>query len=325
MKKVLVIQSMHEAGMDLLRGRPDVEMELIENLPVEAVRERIADVHGIAVRTMVLTEDLLKDAPHLEVVSRHGVGCDSVPVDYLTTRGIPVAIAAGANSRAVAEHVMMMMLNLAKRAAFFDTATRKIDWTVRSKPTTWELEGKTVLIIGFGRIGRLLAPLCRAFGMRVLLCDIALDETLADSMGCERADDYRAALGEADFVSLHVPLDASTRGMIGAEELRLMKPNSLLINCARGGMVDEIALAEALKNGQIAGAGLDVFEHEPVDPDNPLLTLPNVVMSPHSAAMTHEGARLMAEMTAQNILDCFEGKLTADRMFNPQILDKDAG
>lgn len=322
MKNVMIIQSMHEAGMDLLRNRDDVTLHFIEHADEAAVREHLAVIDGIGVRSMVLSQELLADAPNLKVVSRHGVGCDSLPVDYLTGRGIPVAITPGANSRAVAEHVMMMVLHLAKKAPYFDQLTREADWKVRATPHTFELQGKTILIIGFGRIGKLVAPLCRAFGMRVLLCDIAPDEALASELGCEWADDFRAALPEADVVTLHVPLDASTRNMMGEEELTLMKPGSLLINCARGGMVDEPALARALTDGHIAGAGFDVFEHEPLVPDCPLFTLPNVILSPHSAAMTHEGARLMAEMTAQNILDCLDGKLTPDMVFNPEVFDR---
>ncbi|MGI9384914.1 MAG: hydroxyacid dehydrogenase, partial [Methyloligellaceae bacterium] len=315
------IEPFVEEGMALFEARPDVNLTVLPDTEPGAIREAIVDAHGVTVRLARLTEEMLEQAPNLEIVSRHGVGCDSVPVDYLTGRGVPVAITSGANSNSVAEHTLMMMLSLARGAADYDQSTRRAVWRDPALPQTIELADRTILIIGFGRIGRLVAALCRAFGMRVLLCDIALDAERAERLGCERADDYRAALGEADFVTLHVPLADDTRNMIGADEITRMRDGAYLINCARGGIVDEIALVEALKSGKLAGAGLDVFEQEPVQPDHPLFALSNVILSPHSSAMTEEGMRRMGLMTAGNVLDHFDGKLRPDCVFNPEVFD----
>ncbi|MGI9383845.1 MAG: NAD(P)-dependent oxidoreductase, partial [Methyloligellaceae bacterium] len=215
MKNVLLIEPFAEEGMALFEARPDINLTVLPSTDPGPIREAIADAHGVTVRLARLTEEMLEQAPNLEIVSRHGVGCDSVPVDYLTQRGVPVAITSGANSNSVAEHTLMMMLSLARGAADYDQTTRNAVWRDPALPQTIELADRTILIIGFGRIGRLVAALCRAFGMRVLLCDIALDAERAERLGCERADDYRAALGEADFVTLHVPLADDTRNMIG--------------------------------------------------------------------------------------------------------------
>ena len=321
MKNVLVIEPFIQEGMALFEARSDVNVTVLPSPDPDAIREAIVDAHGVTVRLAKLPEDILALAPNLEVVSRHGVGCDAIAVDYLTGRGVPVAIASGANSNSVAEHTLMMLLSLVRGAAAYDRTTREAVWRDRALPQTIELADRTILIIGFGRIGRLVAALCRAFGMRVLLRDIALDTERAERLGCEPVDDYRAALEEADFVTLHVPLADDTRNMIGADEIARMRDGAYLINCARGSIVDETALVEGLKSGKLAGAGLDVFEQEPVQPGHPIFDLPNVILSPHSSAMTEEGMRRMGVMTAANVLDHFDGKLRPDCVFNPEVLE----
>jgi D-3-phosphoglycerate dehydrogenase len=186
----------------------------------------------------------------------------------------------------VAEHAFHMLLELAKHGRAFDAAVRRSDWGRRHGRVPVELAGRTLLVVGFGRIGRELASRALAFGMRVLAHDPLVPEDAIAAAGCERAADLDAALAEAHAVSLHLPLGDATRGLIGRERLRLMRREAVLVNTARGGLVDEAALAEALREGEIAGAGLDVFEDEPPPPDHPLLGLPNVLLSPHVAGVT---------------------------------------
>ncbi|MEZ5738153.1 MAG: hydroxyacid dehydrogenase [Burkholderiaceae bacterium] len=316
MKKVVVTEPIHADGMAILHNRPDLQIESLPDCEPSTLRAALADAHAVLVRSAVLDAQILAGAPLLEVVSRHGVGCDNIDVAHLSARGIPVAIAAEANKWSVTEQVLMMMLSLARRTARYDAMTRSGDYRLRGSLPTIELAGRTVLVIGFGRIGRLVAPLCKAFGMRVVVVDIALDKALADQMGVESATGFRDWLGKADFVTLHVPLDESTRHLIGAAELAAMPAHSILINCARGGVVDEAALARALHAKAIAGAGVDVFELEPPPADHPLFSAPNTVLSPHTAASTVEGLCRMATGSAQNIVDALEGRLADGCVFN---------
>ncbi len=321
MKKVVVTEKIHPDGIALLQAREDISLTLLDGSDNSKIASEIRDASAVLVRTAQLSAAELAPANQLQVVSRHGVGCDNIDVAHLTTRGLPVAIAAAANATSVAEHVLMMMLTLSKRSAQYDQLTRDGSFHERGRHRTFEINGKHILIVGFGRIGRIVAPLCRAFGMRVTVADIELDRELAESLGCQAVEDFRPALADADFVTLHVPLDETTRHMIASAELAAMPSHSILINCARGGVVDEHALADAILSASIAGAGSDVFSVEPPAADNPLLGLPRTVLSPHNAASTDEGFMRMATGAAQNILDCFDGKLCAPFVFNARALD----
>jgi D-3-phosphoglycerate dehydrogenase len=255
-----------------------------------------------------MTADVIAQAPKLSIVSRHGVGYDAVDVAALTARRIPLCIVGDVNSRAVAEHTLMLMLGVARRAAQHDRAVRNGEWAVRNRFETVELDGKTLLLVGFGRIGRRVAELANAFGMTVMAYDPFVKPEAMARHGVRPADDLVKALGAADYVSLHMP--GSTAGaVIWEEEIRAMKPGAILINAARGGLVDEIALDAALREGRLGGAGLDVFSAEPPAKDNPLLSNERVLISPHSAGLTAECAARMAISSVQNVLDHFAGKL----------------
>ena len=320
LKKVVVTEKLHEHGMAILAARKDVAVVYAQG-DKNRVLEEIPDAHGILVRTLALEASDLAAATQLEVVSRHGVGCDNIAVGHCSERNIPVAIAADSNTISVIEHVMMMMLALNKRAFQYDEITRSGRFAERSQHFTSELHGKNVLIVGFGRIGKRLAPLCKAFGMHVTVADIALDHAYAAEIGVETVDDFRTRLPQTDYLTVHVPLDQSTQGLIGAAEFSALPQHAIVINCARGGVVDEAALAEAVQHNQIAATGVDVFAQEPPASDNPLLTLPNSVLTPHNAAGTAESLSRMAAFSAQNILDAFDGLLTRERLINPEILD----
>lgn len=315
MKAITILGAMHPDAMALLAARPDVSVTVIEaaHAPRDEILAAIRGANGVAVRTHRLDAELLASAPGLEIVSRHGVGCDSVDVDWMSARGLPVAIAVGANDRSVAEHTMGMMLALSRDLLRQTEALRRADWTVRERQRAFDLNGRTLLVVGYGRIGRRVAALGQALGMRV----IARDPYVAEfAPGVQVAGALEEGLAAADVVSLHVPLNRETRRMIDAAALARMKRGALLINCARGGIADEAAVAAALNSGHLAGYGADVFEVEPVEAANPVLGAPNVVLSPHSAASTPEGMRAMGLQTIRNVLDCFDGRLKPEMVFN---------
>ncbi|MBO6520206.1 MAG: hydroxyacid dehydrogenase [Rhodospirillales bacterium] len=320
MKRVLVTEDMHPRGYEVLEAAPDIEVIRIKDIEPATLKDAVRDVDGILVRSAKLTADILEAAENLKVVARHGVGCDSIDVAHLSARGIPVAIAAGANSRSVAEHTLGLMLAAARELPLLDNVVKSGRWADRNNYRAKDLMGAKVLIVGFGRIGRLVAPLCKAFGMETVVADIVLDETLASEMGCRGVEDFRPELADADFVTLHVPLDETTRHLVGEAELAAMKSGSILINCARGGIVDDNALLAALVRGHIRGAGLDVMADEPPAADHPLIGRTDVVMTPHNGAGAMSAAIAMAEMSAVNIIDAFAGNLREDCTFNLDAL-----
>jgi D-3-phosphoglycerate dehydrogenase len=213
-----------------------------------------------------------------------------------------------------------MMLELAKRGRPFDAGMRSGDWALRDRLRPFELSGKTLLIVGFGRIGSRVAARALPFGMRVLVVDPYVPRERINVAGCERVASLEEGLALADIVSLHVPLGAETRGMIGREALARMRRGALLINTARGGLMDERAVAEAVLGGHLGGAGIDAFEEEPPPAGQPLLALENVLLSPHIAGVTAEAALRMAQESAANIVAAFEGRLDPAVVVNPEVL-----
>ena len=320
MKKVVVAQPIHDEGLDLLRARDDVAVSVIDDADDRSLRAHLVEAAGVILRNDRLDAGMLAAAPKLEVVSRHGVGFEKIDVAALTRRGVPLTVVGDVNAVAVAEHTLYLMLAVARKALALDRAVRAGRFAERDEIASTELWRKTLLVVGFGRIGRRVAALGRAFEMTVLVYDplVAADEIAA--AGCRPVADFRDALPDADVVSLHLPLTEGTAGLIGAVELAAMKPTAILINAARGGLVDEAALHRALVEGGIGGAGLDTFAHEPPGPDNPLLALANVVLSPHSASLTEECRRRMAIACARNVLDAFDGTLDAAVVVNPETL-----
>lgn len=321
-KKVLVLGPIHDAGVELLRGRPDVATEIV-GLDEPRLAQVAKDAHGIIARTTRIDRALVAAAQVLEIVSRHGVGTDSVDIDALTERGIPLTITPGSNSPSVAEHTMFMLLALARRCRSNDTETRDGGFVAaRAAVRPIDVQDRTMLIIGFGRIGSLVAPLARAFGMTVLAYDPYIDQTIITDAGCTPLTDFREALGQIDVLTVHCPLTPETRHIIGQAELEALKPDGFVINTARGGIVDESALAQALRSGALAGAGLDVFECEPAapQPDHPLFRFDNVITSPHCAGVSQEASLRTSEHAVRNVLDCFDGKLDPGAVVNPEVL-----
>ena len=320
MADVLVIGTIRPEGLAVLQDRPDIRLRQLDETDRAGLLEAAGTATAILVRTSPLDRAVIDRAPGLKVVSRHGVGYDNVDLEALNERRIPLAIAANANRVSVAEHTLFMMLALAKQAIDHDEGVRGGNWAIRNRFAAFELAGRTLLLLGFGRIGREVALRARAFGMTVEVLDPYVDDADLDACGCIRATGLDAALGRADVVSLHLPLTAATRHVIDAGKLASMRSTALLINTARGGLIDEPALARALGEGHLGGAGIDVFEDEPPRPDNPLLAAPRTLLSPHSAGVTDESMVRMATEAATNILDVLDGRLDPAVIVNHAIV-----
>jgi D-3-phosphoglycerate dehydrogenase len=319
---VTVAGRVHETGLEVLRRHPGIEIDVVEDPAPEALAEALRSSDALLLRITRVTAAMIEGAQRLKIVSRHGVGYDNVDVAALTARGIPLAVAATSNMVAVAEHTLFMMLELAKRGRPFDAGMRSGDWALRDRLRPFELSGKTLLIVGFGRIGSRVAARALPFDMRVLVVDPYVPRERIAAAGCERVASLEEGLALADIVSLHVPLGAETRGMIGRDALARMRRGALLINTARGGLMDEAAVAEAVRSGHLGGAGIDAFEEEPPPAGQPLLAPENVLLSPHIAGVTAEAALRMAQESAANIVAAFEGRLDPAVVVNPEVLSR---
>jgi D-3-phosphoglycerate dehydrogenase len=320
MAKVLMIGSFHERGMALLEARDDVQYEIVDGRSEAEVADKIRDADAVTMRTFPLPASVIDQATRLKVVSRHGVGYDNIDVAALTARGIPLAIAADANATAVAEHTLFFMLALAKQALRHDRAVREGNWEIRNRFETVDLMGRRVLVLGYGRIGREVAKRCAAFDMEVSVYDPYVQANVIEEGGYRSVPDVAAVLPETDVLSVHMPLGDESRHLIGAAELAALPDHALVVNCARGGIVDEDALYSALTSGTIAGAGIDVFEQEPPPENHPLFGLDNVILSPHTAGMSKEAALRMAVSTARNALAGIDGKLDPSMVLNREVL-----
>jgi D-3-phosphoglycerate dehydrogenase / 2-oxoglutarate reductase len=322
MPRVLISGPIHKSGMDLLRSRTGIEIVEMPDDSRDSFVQYLSSADALLIRTSPLPVEAVEVADRLKVVSRHGVGYDNVPVAALTRKGIALAVVGNINSEAVAEHVLFLMLSLARNAIVNDRAVRAGDWAERNKLEAFELAGRTLLLIGLGRIGRAVASLAQAFKMRVLAYDPYVSAADATALGVTKTDDWRASLADTDVLSLHVPRSAETENMIGAAELHRMKPTALLINTGRGGLVDEKALADALGAGRIRGAGIDVFEEEPPGPDHPLLASEKVILSPHIAGLTRESSARLSFAAAENVLAGLDGRLDPALVVNPEVLKR---
>lgn len=318
MRKVLVLGKIHDAGIGRLREAGFAIAELPDH--PAGLAGHVSDADAIVVRMTRIDAPAIEAAQKLRIVARHGVGYEAVDVDALTGRGIPLALVGDVNSGAVAEHTLALMLGLAKRLVAYDRATRRGEFTIRDSFSAGELSGKTVLVVGFGRIGREVARRCACFGMCVVAGDPFVDESAVEEAGYAHVSDFREALGQADYVTVHIPKPPGGDYLIGPKELATMKPEAALLNLSRGGVVDEAALRDALLAGRLRGAALDVFEDEPPGPENPLFDLDSVLVSPHSAAFTEECARRMALACAENVIAAFDGGLDPDLVVNRDVL-----
>jgi D-3-phosphoglycerate dehydrogenase len=323
-KKILVTESMSQQGRKLLHARDDIELvefpNMISQADFNAKLKEHAPVHGVALGGTRFGDPELDSSGDMLVVTRIGVGFDAVDVPALSRRKVPLMVAGTANSPSVAECAVFMMLTLAKRATEMHALVRDSRWPERLGMLPFDLYGKTILIVGFGRIGSRTAKRCLAMEMNVLVYDPYKTAADIKAAGCEPVSDLDAALPRADFVSIHCPKMPETIGMFNAARLARMKPTAFLINTARGGIVDEAALHAALTSGKLAGAGLDVFEQEPPPAGHALFALPNVIMAPHVAGVTVEAVDRMSEQTARNILSVLDGDPLRQNVINQDAL-----
>ena len=308
MKKIVISEFMDAAAVESLRGRFDTRYDpaLVDRRAELVAGLEDADALIVRNRTRVDAE-LLAAAPRLKVVGRLGVGLDNIDLPLCRERGVVVIPATGANAAAVAEYVLCTAMMLLRGAYRSSAAVAAGQWPRQSLSEGREIGGKEIGIVGFGGIGRLTARLAGALGMRVAACDpeIAADSPLWRSEAALRLE-LHELLERADVVSLHIPLTPATRGLIGAAQLALMKRDAVLINSARGGTVDEAALAAALRAGQLGGAALDVFADEPLAPGSPLGECPNLILTPHIAGVSREANQRVSSLIAERVAALLE-------------------
>lgn len=327
-KRVFYVKYLaHPIYEEILGRRPDVRLDKLDNDSPDAVAAPImAAAHAYQIGSSrgeldpkyLVSPDLLSRCPNLLVVSTNAVGFDTVDVAACTDAGVLAVNQAGGNREAVAEHVLGMMLTLSKRIVEADRAMRRSSVVNRNLFIGHDLAGKTVGVVGLGHVGSRVAELCRGlFGMRVIAYDPYVPETAMRALGVEKVA-LDQVMSQADFVSISCPLTDDSRGMIGAAQYALMKPTAYLVTTARGSIHDEAALADALREKRIAGAGLDVWETEPPSPDHPLLQFDNVMASPHTAGVTHEARMNVGRIGAEQLLSVLDGGPAAC-VLNPDV------
>lgn len=323
MPHILIAGKIHDDGLTLIEKARGFTFDYVTEISFESYAPLLDKADGLVIRTQPLPPETIMAAQKLKIVSRHGVGYDAVHVPSLNVRGIPLTIVGDVNSRPVAEHAMMMILGLAKRVRIYDGATRDSRWSYRNSFAALELDRKALLIIGFGRIGRHVARMASGFGMKIHAYDPMQTADSIKAAGATPVADLHAGLALADFVTIHAP-KIGDKPLIGRSELKAMKPTSFIINTARGGLIDENALCDALEAHDIAGAGMDVFVDEPPPMGHRLFTCADVILSPHSASLTSESAQRMAVMSVQNAIDYFEKKLDPSLVVNGDHLNAEA-
>ncbi len=320
MAKLLLAGSFHADISTLLDNRPDVEVTTMVEPTEQELADAIPGFDGLVIRTTRFGAEACAKADKLKVISRHGVGYDNIDVEAATAHGLPVAVVGEANSNAVCEHAFMLMLATVKDALPLDNAVRKQDYARRNAMTAGEVSGKTILIVGFGRIGTRMARRCAAFDMNIIVADPYVPRRVIQGHGYEYVEDFRDALDRADILTMHRPGNHDGSPVMTGQEFSRMRKGAVLINTARGTLLDEDALYQALTNGPLAAAGLDVTRDEPPAEDLPLLQLDNVLLSPHIAGVTREAFRAMGLQAVQNCLDAFDGKLDDYYLINPEVM-----
>ncbi|SMB86806.1 D-3-phosphoglycerate dehydrogenase [Pasteurella testudinis DSM 23072] len=307
MKKVVISHRLHDDGMAVLE-QANTKIAITNDGSPAAMLPELLDADGLIIRIGSIDRQTMLQAKNLKVIGRPGVGVDDVDVKTATELGIPVVIAPGANTRSVAEHAFALMFACAKDLLRSDKEMRKGNFAIRSSYKAYELNGKTLALIGYGRIGSILAQMSSAIGMQVKVYDPFVSRETIEKEGYIYCSQLDEAIKQSHVISIHVPLTPETRNLIGAQEIGWMSANTILINCARGEVIDEAALTVALEKGLIHSAGLDVFASEPVDTTAPLFELNNVTVSPHMAGQTKEAASGVATMAAEGVLAVINGE-----------------
>jgi D-3-phosphoglycerate dehydrogenase len=290
----------HQDGWKVFENNKLETFELL-NFEESNLKRELREVDAILLRTAKLSNDVISYCKKLKIVSRHGVGYDNLNIDYLSENNIALGITSTSNAVSVAEHVLTSFLYLSKNIHLSDKITREGRFNDKSSlPNFFELYQKNIVIFGFGRIGKAVAKRCLGFEANVYVYDPFVKKNVVEENNCKVIDKVNG-LKIADYISIHLPLNVDTKNFIDEQELSIMKKTSIVINTARGGIINEVSLVNALQNKIILGAGLDVFEKEPPDENHPLFNLDNVILSPHNAALTIECRKRMAIESAENI------------------------
>ena len=298
--KIAVMGEIHPDGWKIFEENNLESFELL-NFEENNLKKELSEVDAILLRTARLSNDVLSYCNKLKIVSRHGVGYDNVNVDYLNKKNIALGITSTSNAVSVAEHVLTSFLYLSKNIHLSDKLTREGKFNDKSSlPNFFELYQKNIVIFGFGRIGKAVAKRCLGFEANVYVYDPFVSKDVVEENNCKVVDKING-LKIADYISIHLPLNSETKNFIDEQELSIMKETAIVVNTARGGIINEASLVNALQNKKILGAGLDVFEKEPPDENHPLFNLDNVILSPHNAALTIECRKRMAVESAENI------------------------
>ncbi len=310
---VFLPEPIDSAGVDLLRSECDI---LTPNGPDD--RAGLYQADAVVIRLFTVSAQDMEQAPHLKVIAKHGVGVDSIDLQAATARRIPVVYTPTANANAVAEHTLTLMLALARRIGPAAAAMQEGNFAARDTLGGFELAGRTLAVVGLGRIGaRVTQMAALGLDMTVYGYDPFVDKSQYDGPAI-LVDSLEELLPKADILTLHAPLTPETHNLINADTLQLLKPECHIVNTSRGAAVDELALADALNQGRIAGAALDVFSAEPLPKDHPLYQTPNTLLTPHLAGITQESLVRMSLHAAQGILAVLQGN-KPDHVFNPEI------
>ena len=318
--RVMVPSNMGKEGVDILRARGDIEVVVYPTAISQAdLLPLLADVSGIALSATPYRQTELDASPAMQVVARIGVGFDAVDIPALNARKIPLLTTGIANSTSVAEQAVFFIMAIAKRVTELDALVKEGRWSDRFTTVPSQLSGKTALVVGFGRIGSRSAKRLAALEMDVLVYDPFMPAATITEAGYEAVTDLDAALPRADYVTIHCPKSPDTVDMFNAARLAKMKKGAGLVNTARGGIVNENDLYDALVSGHLRGAGLDVFDEEPAPASKKILSLDSVFAAPHVAGVTHESIVGMAQATARNILSVLDGAPNYDNVVNKKI------
>jgi D-3-phosphoglycerate dehydrogenase / 2-oxoglutarate reductase len=299
--KIAIIGELHSDGLNLLE-KSNFETLEISNFDENNLRKELKDIDGIILRTATITPNILKDCNKIKIIARHGVGYDNLDLTYMNQNKIALGITGTSNAVSVAEHVITSFLYLTKNIHLSDKLTKKGEFKNKSSlPNFFELYKKNIVIFGFGRIGKALAKRCLGFETNVYVCDPFVDKKEIENNKCIPIN-KNEGIKLADYISVHLPLNKDTKNFISNDEFALMKNSAIIVNTARGGIINEDALVSVLKTNKILGAALDVFEKEPPNQNHPIFEFSNVLLSPHNAALSLECRKRMAIEAAENII-----------------------
>lgn len=312
MKKILYIQPLHSSGMELLEKK--YQVFTANNEDKRYLKSIIGDYHAVVTRLTKIDRDLIEAGERLQVIAKHGVGTDNIDIKAAEKRGIKIVTTGDANSRSVAEHTIFALGAMSKRVVYLDRAMRQTRWETRDEEGSVDFSGKIVGVIGFGRIGSKVAEIAKyGFQAKVHIYDPIVKREEIEKKGFVYEDNLDELCGKSDFLTVHVPLLESTKNLIDGQRLALMKPTAYVANFARGGIINEADLYQALKAKKLAGAAIDAFEKEPPEKTLPLLHLDNVLLSPHCGTFSEDSKRRMSMAVAQGIDAVLNGEEREER------------